>query len=311
MNSPRSKTDNSLAHADPEPGRVVAAFGRHVLVEDTQGERHRCMIAGRRLRPVCGDQVRWARPADQSNSLLVAIEPRKNELARPSRRGQKEVLAANIDQLMIVVAAVPQPDPFIVDRYLAAAELMDASACVVLNKCELEGAEVAIDLKEFEQAGYPTFFVSAETGESLDRLADSLRRRTSIFVGQSGVGKSSLLNALMPGLELAVDQVSSATGEGKHTTTASVLHHLKGGGEIIDSPGVRDFSPPTMDTKTVAQGFREISQRSADCRFSDCMHLKEPDCAIKQAVDAGKITARRYESYRRLVRLMEQLGERG
>ncbi len=309
--SPRTrKADRSPAHTEPQSGRVVAAFGRHVLVEDSDGERHRCMIAGRRLRPVCGDRVRWARAADQSNSLLVAIEPRHNELARPSRRGHTEVLAANIDQILVVVAPVPQPDPFIVDRYLAAAELMDADACVVLNKCELEGAAAAIDLQQFGQAGYTTFVTSAETGEGLARLAESMHQKTSIFVGQSGVGKSSLLNALMPELELAVDQVSRATGEGKHTTTASVLHHLHGGGEIIDSPGVRDFAPPTMDTRMVARGFREIAELAVGCRFADCMHLREPDCAVKQAVESGKVAARRYESYRRLVRLMEQLGER-
>lgn len=289
---------------------MVAGFGRHVLVEDREGERHRCMIAGRRLRPVCGDRVRWARPSDQSDGLVVAIEDRHNELARPSRRGRKEVLAANIDQLLVVVAPVPKPDPYIIDRYLAAAELMDARAWVICNKTDLAEVAGPLDTGEFAGAGYGVIDTSAETGAGLDRLVAVMRGKTSIFVGQSGVGKSSLINALLPGLDLATGDISRASGEGKHTTTASVLHHLPDGGEIIDSPGVRDFAPPVMDPASVARGFREIGELAGRCRFADCMHLREPGCAVKAAVESGIVAPRRYESYRRLVRLMGKLATR-
>lgn len=298
------------SHGESESGRVVAAFGRRVLIEDAAGERHRCMITGRRLRPVCGDEVQWARPVDDSDGLVTAIEPRRNELARPSRRGRNEVLAANIDQLLIVSAPIPAPDPFIVDRYIAAARLMDAAAGVVCNKSDLVEASQLLDPEEFRRIGYPVIDTSARTGAGLDELRRLMAAHTNILVGQSGVGKSSLLNALLPHVGAETAAVSAATGEGRHTTTASVLHHLASGGTIIDSPGVRDFAPPSMEPSQVATGFAEIAARAGECRFANCMHLQEPDCAVKTALAQGAISPRRYESYRRLYRLMTQLKTR-
>jgi ribosome biogenesis GTPase len=277
-------------------------------------------MSGRQLRPVCGDRVEWARPKDHSDALVIRILPRDNELSRPDRRGRKEILAANISQLIVVTAAVPKPDPFLVDRYLAMAELMGAEARLVYNKTDIERQSDAIDLGEFSAIGYPVHQVSATTEDGLDELIDALREQTSILVGQSGVGKSSLINAILPGLDIATSEVSVATGEGKHTTTASVLHHLSplatkefplvGPGEIIDSPGVRDFAPSPVPARVVVRGYREFADPAQQCRFSNCMHLREPDCGVKQAVDAGQISARRYESYKRLVRLMDQLGDK-
>jgi ribosome biogenesis GTPase len=148
---------------------------------------------------------------------------------------------------------------------------------------------------------------SVRNGTGLEDLRDLLQGRISIFVGHSGVGKSSLLNLLVPGAEIETAALSGASGEGRHTTTASVLHRLNVGGAVIDSPGVRDYAPSLIASRDVSDGFREIVRRRGDCRFSNCMHLKEPGCAVKDAVESGEISARRYESYRRLVRLMEQL----
>jgi ribosome biogenesis GTPase len=264
--------------------------------------------------------VEWARPRDHSDALIIRILPRDNELSRPDRRGRKEILAANISQLVVVVAAVPKPDPFLVDRYLATAELMGAAARLVYNKTDIERHSKAIDLGEFSAIGYPVHELSAKAEQGLDELIDALRDQTSILVGQSGVGKSSLINAILPGVNIATAEVSAATGEGKHTTTASVLHHLSppatqelplaDPGEIIDSPGVRDFAPSPVPARDVVRGYREFAEPARQCRFNNCMHLREPDCGVKQAVADGQISARRYESYKRLVRLMDQLGDR-
>ncbi|MGI9263575.1 MAG: ribosome small subunit-dependent GTPase A [Gammaproteobacteria bacterium] len=317
--SGRRNSGRQIPHGNPEPGRVVAAYGRRALVEDLHGERHRSIMSGRQLRPVCGDRVEWARPKDSSDALIVRLLPRDNELSRPDRRGRKEILAANVSQLIVVSAAVPKPDPFLVDRYLAMAELMPARARLVYNKMDLDADSSAIDLEEFRHIGYPVHRLSARDGSGLEELKEALRGQTSILVGQSGVGKSSLINAILPGVDIETSEVSTATGEGKHTTTASVLHHLPGGSghelpaassaEIIDSPGVRDFAPSPVPGRDVVRGFREFADPSLRCRFNNCMHLREPDCGVKEAVDSGDISARRYESYRRLVRLMDELGE--
>ena len=299
--------DPGDSHGEEEPGRVVAVFGRHVMIEDPANDRHSCRLSGRKLRPVCGDRVAWRRPLDDSDGLVTRIERRDTELARPSRKGEREVLAANISQVIVVTAPRPPPDPFLVDRYLAAAELMGASAVVGYNKADLETEPAGLDLKEFAAVCYPVIRFSARTGAGLDALRRQLAEGTSILVGHSGVGKSSIINALVPDADIRTADLSEATGEGRHTTTASVLHRLPDGGELIDSPGVRDYAPPPMDGREVQHAFREIAAVAGRCRFSDCLHLREPGCAVKDAVEGGRISARRYESYRRLVRLMEKL----
>jgi ribosome biogenesis GTPase len=295
------------SHAVEETGRVVAAFGRHVLVEDRSHQRHSCILAGRNLRPVCGDRVTWRRPRDDSDGLVIGIEPRDTELARPSRKGGREVVAANLTQVIVVSAPQPPPDPFLVDRYLAAAELMGAKAVLTYNKSDLDPEGVALDLAEFAAVGYVVIPISARDGTGLESLRLRLAGHTSILVGHSGVGKSSIINALLPDAEIRTAALSESTGEGRHTTTASILHRLSNGGELIDSPGVRDYAPPPVSHRDVAAAFREIAARAGECRFSNCLHMKEPGCAVKAAVDSGQVSARRYESYRRLVRLMEKL----
>lgn len=288
-------------------GRVVASYGKRMVVENDVGERRPAFVGKRNLKIVCGDRVRWRDAVDGGEVAVLELMPRDTELSRPDSRGRPEVLAANIDQVIVVCAPEPRPDPFIIDRYLAAAEVMGAAAVVACNKFDLPEAEQAVQLAEFESIGYPTLRVSAHAAHGLDALCAALAGQCSILVGQSGVGKSSLLNALLPGTEVATAQLSTATGEGRHRTTATTLYPLPGGGALLDSPGVRDFAPALGDPRLAATGFREIVDAAAHCRFANCRHMQEPGCAVKDRVATGAISARRYESYRRLLRLTEDL----
>jgi ribosome biogenesis GTPase / thiamine phosphate phosphatase len=288
-------------------GTVIASYGQRQLVEDAQGERHRAFAGKRGLRLVCGDRVRWQPAGNGGEVAVLELLPRDNELTRPDARGRVEVLAANIDQVVVVCAPTPAPDPFIIDRYLAAAVAMGARASVACNKADLPAPGLEVALDEFRAIGHTVLLVSAQTELGIDALREQLAGHCSILVGQSGVGKSSLLNALVPGLGAGTAEVSAATGEGRHKTTATTLHKLPGGGTLLDSPGVRDFAPALRDPRLAASGFREIVAAAERCRFSNCRHMREPGCAVKDGVEAGTISARRYESYRRLLRLTEDL----
>lgn len=274
------------------------------------GEVH-ARIKGKRLRPVCGDQVSVEPIEGESDWLITAIGERRNELTRPNSRGQVEVLAANLDALVVVAAASPVPDWFIVDRYLCAAELMGIESIVVFNKIDLlEGHEIEIDeLQDYRDISLVTLECSAKSGAGLQLLQRHLANRRAIVVGQSGVGKSSLINEMAAESSQRTAGISAKTGEGRHTTVNSVMIALRSGGVVIDSPGVRDYAPALTELSDVARGFREISEAAQGCRFANCKHLREPGCAVKAGVEDNLISYRRYESYKRLVNLTTKLSE--
>ena len=285
---------------------MIAHYGNRVLVEDGNGSVHPCTLAGRRLKCVCGDHVRWSPAPD--GATVTAVEPRRSELLRHDRRGGARVMAANIDLMVVVCAARPEPDPGLIDRYCVGAEALGMDALIVFNKADLlpgdsqAPASEAI-FGEFRPLGYDVLSVSAHRGSGMSLLRLRLAGRTSVLVGPSGVGKSSLVNALVPHLEARTAALSAANGEGRHTTTATHLYRLaERAGCVIDSPGVRDFRLWPMSARDIASGFREIRAASARCRFDDCRHLAEPGCAVRDAVTGGHISPRRYESYRLLAR---------
>ena len=294
-----------------ETAIVIATYSRRMRLRLESGDQVDARIKGKRLKPVCGDRVQ-AQPIDrESDWLITKIARRDNELTRPNMRGQVEVLAANLDYLLVVAAAEPRADWYIVDRYLCAAELMGIAAGVVYNKIDLatESPSIATELANYAQIGYDVVRSSATRGTGVDQIADLLRDRCAIIVGQSGVGKSSIINQLLGDSAQRTSAISGKTGEGRHTTVNSVMLFLPGGGTVIDSPGVRDYAPALESSDVAALGFREITAAAQHCKFANCRHLREPRCAVKAGIEDDSIMERRYISYKRVLNLTAQLSE--
>ncbi|MGH8170017.1 MAG: ribosome small subunit-dependent GTPase A [Steroidobacteraceae bacterium] len=287
--------------------RVIAAFGRHLLVQESSGRTLKARPFGRDLGAVCGDDVRCRDDPRHGEVHVLEVLPRRTALYRSSARGRAEPVLANLTRLLVVIAPVPPPDPFVADRYLAAAESAGIAATPVLNKAEL-GTDEALgaQLGAYAAAGYECLAVSATTGAGVDGLLSACAGQVAALVGQSGVGKSSLVRRLAPDAVVEIGGLMREE-EGRHTTTASRLFDLPGGGKLIDSPGVRDFAPAIDHLHPRHLGFVEVARLAPGCRFLDCRHMREPDCAVQQAVESGLVDARRYESYRRLRRLFEEL----
>jgi len=295
--------------SDMQRATVIATYSRRMRIRVDDGAEVDARIKGKRLKVVCGDRVMAEPLANESDWLITDIVERRNELTRPNARGKVEVLAANLDYLLVVAAPEPRPDWFIVDRYLCAAELMGIDAGIVFNKTDLADELPEQELRSYERIGYVVERCSATTGAGLDGVHTMLDDHCSIVVGQSGVGKSSIINLLVGDELQLTSTISDKTGEGRHTTVNSVMISLPGGGFIIDSPGVRDYAPALGSSVVASAGFREIQSASERCRFANCRHLREPGCAVKDAVETGEISARRYESFKRIVHLTNRLTE--
>ena len=266
-----------------------------------------CIGMGAGKAAVVGDRVWFSRDDDteMAAGVVRAVDERDSELVRAGSMGRKrQVLAANVDVVFVVVSVEPPLREGLIDRYLAAAHQAGIAARVVFNKVDLlddEGLiEVIERLRVYPEIGYPLHLASAVTGQGVEALGEALAGRCSLFVGHSGVGKTSLLNVLDPGLGERVQALSDSSGRGQHTTTASAMYTLPNGGEVIDSPGVRAFGLWGLDPEEVKDCFVELARAAVDCRFGDCQHLAEPGCAVKAGLDAGTISMARYESYLRM-----------
>jgi ribosome biogenesis GTPase / thiamine phosphate phosphatase len=289
--------------------RVTAVFGRDLLVRDAAGVEHRARARGRRLSLVCGDDVACESDATHGEVNVVAALPRRTALYRSNLRGAAEPVVANVSRLFVVLAPRPAPDLFVVDRYLAAADSASIQATLVLNKHDLPAdAALTAELAAYAAAGYDPMPCSARSGVGIDALIEKSAGAVAALVGQSGVGKSSLIRRLIPAAQVQIGELLRAD-QGRHTTTTARMFDLPRGGQLIDSPGVRDFAPAIDRLDARDLGFIDVARLAPECRFQDCLHMREPACAVRAAAECGALHPRRYESYRRLRRLYDELVE--
>lgn len=307
---PQSSNDSAAAIEAHAPIRaiVVSHLRREVEVAvlgTDDSVRVRCFQRSRALAVATGDEVLIERESEDSDrGVIVAVLPRRNVLRRRNRSGVVQDICANLDLLLVTVAPEPEPHADLIDRYLVAARADGIAPALVVNKCDLPAAgappfEHLVDL--YLGLGLPTLRCSATTGAGINDLRAFIGSRSAALVGQSGVGKSSLINALLPYAAAEVGTLSGKRnrghGRGRHTTSTVRLYPL-GEGLIIDSPGIRELTPELEDPADLIAGFPEIATAASACRFRNCSHDREPGCAVKEALTRGAIDARRWRSFR-------------
>lgn len=283
------------------PGRVVAVHGHHLHVQ-ADNKIFECVTRGKKSGVACNDQVEF-RSTGPDTGVIEVVLPRRNLLYR-SVAHRTKLLAANVDQVVVVTAAVPLPREELLIRTLVACEAAGIPAHIVLNKSDLpETAWLYVRLRLYPELGYPLLTLSAKA--DVTPLQNLLLGKASVLVGASGVGKSTLINALVPDAQASVGDISTALNAGKHTTTHTRAFPLPGGGQIIDSPGMQEFGLHHLGLEDLQRAFPEIRALTGQCRFHNCRHLKEPECAVLAAMRAGRIQEERWRVYRGLLYELE------
>ena len=283
----------------PVRGQIVAAFGRQYLVEIANGEVLSCVLRGKKSGAVCGDQVQ-VKCTTVGQGVIEGISPR-NTLIYRSNTIRKKLIAANITQIIIVISAVPSFDEDLVNRCLVTAENQNIKALIVLNKTDLINPTRAVlpKLSLYQKIGYTLVRLSAE--KDITPILPYLQGHLNVLVGQSGMGKSTLINALIPDADRATAKISNTLDSGRHTTTHAQLYHLDKNTHIIDSPGIQEFGLHHISNTDLVWGFIEFHPYIGRCKFSDCLHINEPNCALDRAVQENKIDPRRLGFYRKLI----------
>ncbi|NKB47649.1 MAG: small ribosomal subunit biogenesis GTPase RsgA [Legionellales bacterium] len=289
-------------HATQQSGLLITQHGKHAMVEASDGTLYHCSLRQHLGSLVAGDRVIW-HPVKNQQGVITAKQPRATVLAKPTARGELKPVAANIDQVIIVIAIKPKFSTLLLDSYLVACATLDLSPLILINKCDLltPDDELTTTIDLYMQLKYPVMYTSVPAQQGLTQLKDQLKTFTSVFVGQSGVGKSSLISYLLPHETIAIGDLSIKQPYGKHTTSTSRLYHLTGGGDLIDSPGVREFGLWHLPANQIAQGFTEFRPWLGQCKFRDCRHQQEPGCAILAAMEKQQIDPRRFYNYQQLV----------
>ena len=320
INDDQKDNNLQLDESSTQTARVISHHGRQLFAETEDFERIKCKIRQNLGDIACGDYVivqQTLNAADTNQTetqsavqreaqyVVVAVKDRTNLLNKTGFNNTIKPVAANIGQVVIVTSLIPKPNPYLIDRYLTAAENLPSKAVIIINKVDLMDYESKRQVDEltslYQGIGYRVIISSMKQDVGLDEISDALSNTTSILVGLSGVGKSSIVKAILPKVEIKIGETSKATGEGKHTTTVSALYHLKDNGIIIDSPGVRDFTPTHKSIDEISKGFVDVREFNGLCKFANCSHQNEPECAMKKAVAEGKLDEQRFNNYLRLI----------
>ena len=301
--SKKTKSNSNLEHLS---GRVIVSHRSETIVEDCSLKTYLCKSKKGIGRTICGDTVLFS-PINDNEGIIHSIEPRKSTLTRPDSRGKLKSIAANIDQIIIVSAILPDINFELIDRYIVAAKTLQITPVILLNKIDLADntAKYDRDMDIYHNLGIKVIYTSAKKENGMESLRNALSKNISILVGQSGVGKSSLINKLLPDLDIRIGEISSYHLEGKHTTTSTNLYHLDCGGDIIDSPGVRNFRLWNLSPNEVQAGFDEILESSSLCKFNNCLHNKEPGCNVRDDVNNGNISQRRLDSFHAIIQSLD------
>ncbi len=314
----RTKKLDTLHQADmddtqlmeSEPAVVISRFGQHADVQTEDRVMIRAQIRRNIGSLVTGDFVIIRRSKTDTGGIVEAVQARSSQLTRPDYYDGVKVIAANIDQICIVSSIVPTFSSQIIDRYLIASEDVEIKPILIITKTDLldaqSKAQLEQELEPYEKLGYPIFYVNKQDQAGIEIIKEQLHHQTSIFVGQSGVGKSSLINAILPEADLVEGEVSTLSGLGQHTTTASKRLDLPDSGHIVDSPGIREFGLWHLHPERVTWCFPEFRPFMSHCKFRDCTHQDDPKCAIRQAVEDHKIHPTRYANYLKIIQSMDE-----
>jgi len=293
----------SSSDEDHIEGLVISHHGGKIIVEDDNAKLIECSVKSNLGTIVCGDRV-VCKIMDNAEFRVMAILPRKNFLQRTDGFGALKSVGANLTQILICLSVKPEPNLYLLDQYLISAEQQDINPVIILNKIDLLPADIKDPFRVesiYRPLGYKVLFTSVKSGQGMDSLISLFDHHTTILSGVSGVGKSSITQALLPLAKIKIRDISDANEEGRHTTRTSRLYHLENGGDLIDTPGVRGFNPVLDPSSPISAGFREISDFSANCRFANCKHIKEPKCAVIEALSNGEIADTRYQHYLKML----------